>query len=69
MLLCWSWIASFLLVVLHPFLSDAVFYRRSVFALPIRNAAPLPVAIVAALAWGYAANPLKQITSASNSLQ
>jgi len=69
MLLCWSWIASLLLVVLHPFLPDAVFYRTSIFALPIRNAAPLPVAIVAALAWGYAVNPLKQMTSWSNSLQ
>jgi hypothetical protein len=50
-LLCWSWFASLLLLALRPFLSDSVFYGTWVFALPIRNAASLPVAIVALLGW------------------
>ena len=58
-LLCWSWFASLLLLALRPFLSDSVFYGTWVFALPIRNAASLPVAIVALLGWSFKAK-LKQ---------
>jgi len=58
-LLCWSWFASLLLLALRPWLSDSVFYLTWVFALPIRNAASLPVAIVALLGWSSKAK-LKQ---------
>jgi len=51
--LFWPWFSSFALVTLRPLFQPATFYSVSVFALPIRNVASLPFAIVALLAWNW----------------
>jgi hypothetical protein len=52
--LFWPWFSSFVLLVLRPLLSPEVFYSIPVFALPIRNVASLPFAVIALLAWNWA---------------
>ena len=51
--LFWPWFSSFVLLVLRPLLSPEVFYSIPVFALPIRNVASLPFAVIALLAWNW----------------
>jgi Glycosyltransferase family 87 len=53
LLLFWPWFAAFALLVLRPLFPPVVFYSTAVFALPIRNAASLPFAVVALLAWNW----------------
>lgn len=55
--LFWPWFASFALLVIRPLLSPALFYSIPVFALPIRNVASLPFAVLALLAWNWKTNP------------
>jgi hypothetical protein len=51
--LFWPWFSSFALLVLRPLFAPAVFYSITVFALPIRNVASLPFAVVVLLAWTW----------------
>jgi hypothetical protein len=51
--LFWPWFSSFVLLVLRPLFSPEVFYSIPVFALPIRNVASLPFAVIALLAWSW----------------
>jgi len=53
LVLFWPWFSSFALLVLRPLLSPEVFYSIPVFALPIRNVASLPFAVIALLAWNW----------------
>ena len=54
--LFWPWITAFALLVLRPILAPAVFDSTAVFALPVRNAASLPFAVLALLAWIWRVN-------------
>jgi Glycosyltransferase family 87 len=49
--LFWPWITAFALIVLRPIVSPSVFDSTAIFAIPIRNAASLPFAVLALLAW------------------
>lgn len=51
--LCWSWIAALGLIMLRPTIPPAIFDSASFLSLPIRNAAPLPFAVLALLAWAW----------------
>lgn len=51
--LFWPWFSSFALLVLRPLFSREVFYSIPVFALPIRNVASLPFAVIALLACSW----------------
>jgi lysylphosphatidylglycerol synthetase-like protein (DUF2156 family) len=51
--LAWPWVASFALLLLQPLLSPATFYSTPMFALPIRNVASLPFAVLVLLAWTW----------------
>jgi len=51
--LFWPWLSSFVVLVLRPLFSPEVFYSIPVFALPIRNVASLPFAVIALLAWNW----------------
>lgn len=51
--LFWPWFASFAVLLARPLLSPALFYSLPVFALPIRNLASLPFAVLALLAWNW----------------
>jgi glycosyl transferase family 87 len=53
LVLIWPWISAFALLVLRPWLSPALFYSTTVFALPIRTAASLPFAVLALLGWTW----------------
>jgi hypothetical protein len=60
--LFWPWVSSFALLVIRPLLSPAVFYSIPVFALPIRNVASLPFAIIALLAWNWKSHSTMRTT-------
>lgn len=49
--LFWPWITAFALIVLRPIMPSSVFDSTAIFAIPIRNAASLPFAVLALLAW------------------
>lgn len=55
--LFWPWFASFAVLVARPLMPPALFYSIPVFALPIRNVASLPFAVLALLAWNWKSNP------------
>jgi hypothetical protein len=57
LVLAWPWISAFVLLILRPWLSPATFYATPVFALPIRTAASLPVAVLALLGWTWRISP------------
>jgi len=50
LVLCWSWIGAFIVIVLRPFVSSA-FFDSILLMLPIHTAAPLPFAVLALLWW------------------
>ena len=54
--LFWPWITSFALIVLRPIIAPAVFDSSAILALPIRNAASLPFAVLALLLWMWRIN-------------
>lgn len=60
LLLFWPWIAAFGLILLRGVLPMAVFGSSAVFLLPIRNAASLPFAVFALLAWTWRLNRRNQ---------
>lgn len=63
-LLCWPWIASLGLIALRPILPSAIFSSSAFLSLPIRNAAPLPFAVLALLAWTWNISAQKAAVSA-----
>jgi hypothetical protein len=56
LILFWPWAAAFVLILLRPWFTPAVFDSSAVFALPIRNAAPLPFAVLALLVYAKKIN-------------
>jgi hypothetical protein len=51
LVLFWPWIATFILIVLRPWIAPATFNSTALFSLPIRTAASLPFAVLGLLAW------------------
>jgi len=56
LVLLWPWIAAFGLIMLRPFVSPTVFGSTATLSLPIRNAASLPFAVLALVAWMWRVN-------------
>jgi hypothetical protein len=54
--LVWPWLASILLIPMHPLLARREFYSMSILALPLRMAAGLPFIVLALLALAYRSN-------------
>lgn len=54
--LFWPWVTAFALIVLRPIVPASVFDSAAIFAIPIRNAASLPFAVLALLAWLWRVN-------------
>jgi hypothetical protein len=54
--LFWPWAAAFVLILMHPWLTPAVFESTAVFSLPIRTAASVPFAVVVLLAYATRIN-------------
>ncbi len=55
--LFWPWISAFALIMLRPWIAPSIFNSSAVFSLPIRNAASLPFAVLALLAWMWRVTP------------
>jgi hypothetical protein len=53
----WPWFAAFILIVLHPLLTEQVFSSQLIFAMPIRTAAVFPFLVLALLAMTARAEP------------
>lgn len=60
----WPWIASFALIVVHPWLSPATFNSTAILSLPIRTAASLPFVVLALLAWTLRINSARNQVAA-----
>jgi hypothetical protein len=54
--LVWSWLASWLLILLHPLLTEQRFYSNAVFGLPLRLTPGFPFLILGLLGLAYRLN-------------
>jgi hypothetical protein len=61
--LLWPWISAFALILLRPVIAPAVFNSTAIFALPIRNAAALPFAVLVLLVWMWRVNVRSQVST------
>lgn len=48
-MLVWPWIASLILIALHPLLTHQQFYSKAIFSLPLRMAAVFPFVVLGVL--------------------
>ena len=55
--LFWPWISAFALILLRPWLASPTFNSTAILALPLRNAASVPVAVLVLLGWMWRVSP------------
>lgn len=63
LVLFWPWMAGFGLIVARPLISPTAFSSTPIFSLPIRNAASLPFAVLALLAWMWRVSARTQVSA------
>jgi Glycosyltransferase family 87 len=56
MVFLWPWMAALALVLVRPFVAQAIFDSPALLSLPIRTAASLPFAVLLLLVWNWRVN-------------